>query len=334
MKNGRIEINPTADTRNGLIQLAKNARNLFISSQSCHVFVLSVAKEKAHILRWDRSGFRTTEMFDWTQDDLILPKFLYRLYRPKPSLYAGPGPMTGDDDTISIPTREEREEMCQVLKRLDESRDWHELTRSSRWMKAVIRDDPSPRMVRCFTFDAPLALADRPFGRATRVFRVILEDALQSSGPPPVYALKDTWRQVARRPEIDYYDVYEKWCTLNGVTINRAKCLGSVDLADPDDGRGLPRNFELHRTCSSQLSPRGSPTAASPTTALVGGAATSLSSRDLTVAPPAPDALERHHMRTLHTPVCRPLAEFPSTLTLVSALYDVLKRKYIYSVLQ
>ena len=139
---------------------------------------------------------RTSEMFDWTQDDPVLPKLLYRLYRPKPSLYADPGPMTGDDDTISIPTIEERAKMCEVLKRLDESRDWNALTHSSRWMKAVIRDDPSPRMVRCFTFDAPLALADRPFGRATRVFRVILEDALQSSGPPLVYTLKDTWRRI------------------------------------------------------------------------------------------------------------------------------------------
>ena len=84
--------------------------------------------------------------------------------------------------------------------------------------------------------DASRSTADGLFGRATRVYRVILDE--DSGRPnPPIYALKDSWRQVCRRPEIDYYDAINKYCddpaseVDSELRASMAQCCGSIDLS-------------------------------------------------------------------------------------------------------
>ncbi|KAJ7637519.1 hypothetical protein B0H17DRAFT_1106757 [Mycena rosella] len=160
----------------------------------------------------------------------------------------------------------------------------------SLWVQAVrfSTDDAVPpkrasNPVRCFTIGIPLATSDGLFSRATLVYRVIVEDDADSDNPV-VYALKDAWRQACRRPEVDFYDVIARYCKDNNVVDDEmAKCHGSLDLSVEAPGY----DHDLHKTHSTA------------------------SNRD---------ELERHHMRSLLTPVGVPLNTFQSTKDFARAL--------------
>ncbi|KAJ7081314.1 hypothetical protein B0H15DRAFT_466969 [Mycena belliarum] len=246
-----------ADTnlsRDALVQLAKSARSLLMDTGSCFVFIVSVFDNtRARIFRFDRAGFRASHAFSWTDEPRIFPTLFHRLYNPDDR----PGRMYGEDDTISSPTDD---------------------------------DERKPTVVRCFTIGPIISFSDGLFSRATRVYRVILKEDADSDNPP-VYALKDAWRQGCRRPEVDYYDVIARHCKEKNIDMDAqglARCHGSVDLSDPTDIDNATWDATLHRTCSTQGND---------------------------------DSFERFHMRSLLTPVGRALKTFESTYSLVQALH-------------
>ncbi|KAF8208515.1 hypothetical protein K438DRAFT_275936 [Mycena galopus ATCC 62051] len=149
---------------------------------------------------------------------------------------------------------------------------------------------------------------DGLFSRATRVYRVILREDLMredqmNSEPPRIYALKDAWGQACRRPEVDFYDAIAAHCKNRNVNMNEgmAQCKGSLDLsvraidisAEGTHPEDLPlySDINLHITHSADA----------------GG-------------------LERHHTRTLLTPVGSPLNSFESTKSLAEALCTAVHR--------
>ncbi|KAJ6511958.1 hypothetical protein C8R47DRAFT_1314047 [Mycena vitilis] len=234
------EIGSSDESQKALIQIAKSARSL-LASGYCFVFVVAVIKTKARILRFDRAGYRTTEAFDWTKSTAVIPRFFWRLYNPDRA-DAQPARMYGEDETISIPTAEEKVAMYGVWLEtssfentpVDKRLSLEDATKHSRWVKAR-KDD---RDVLCFTIGPPLSRADGLFSRATRVDRVLIKD----DPTPTAYALKDAWRQLCRRPEKDFYDVIKKYCEDNDLSMDgMAQCLGSVEL-----------NAEGHKTNSAR----------------------------------------------------------------------------------
>ncbi|KAK7048063.1 hypothetical protein R3P38DRAFT_1849816 [Favolaschia claudopus] len=253
-------------------------------------FVAVFQRRMTRIFRFDRAGFSATEAFDWVNHAEVFPTFLYRLYNTRPGL------MVGDDDTISIPSKSEKKAMYDRLcdhAFYNNSEEFSEenMTQDSLWIKAaVFRTKDGKRVaevVRCFTFGPPLSNADGMFGRATRVYRVILE---HDRTKPTVYALKDSWRQACRRPEVDFYDMIETHCTTAGVDMaaaGMAKCRGSLDLAQPTDD--IEWDPLLH----------------------------------ITLDPKKP-GLERRHTRSLLTPVGKPLQTFTSTKALAQALRNAI----------
>ncbi|KAF7296544.1 Protein kinase domain-containing protein [Mycena chlorophos] len=146
-------------------------------------------------------------------------------------------------------------------------------------------------LVHCLTIGPPLFVAKPDSQRETRVYRVVVEEdmetqAVKDGGQPTLYALKDSWREVDRREEVDFYDVVAHYCAKNAIDMDKAglaRCHGSLDLAAP--GPGLPDEWN---------------------TVLEAKAASG-----------------RHHMRTLLTPVGHPIKEFASTKQLIRALYNV-----------
>ncbi|KAJ6512125.1 hypothetical protein C8R47DRAFT_681970 [Mycena vitilis] len=234
------EIGPSDESQKALIQIAKSARSL-LASGYCFVFVVAVIKTKARILRFDRAGYRTTAAFDWTESTDVIPTLFWRLYNPDRA-DAQPARIYGQDETISIPTPEEKRSMYGIwLKTLSYKKtpknkrlSLEDATEHSRWVKAR-KDDKD---VLCFTIGPPLSRADGLFSRATRVDRVLIKD----DPTPTAYALKDAWRQLCRRPEKDFYDVIEKFCEDNDLSMDgMAQCLGSVEL-----------NAEGHKTNSAR----------------------------------------------------------------------------------
>ncbi|KAJ7175363.1 hypothetical protein C8R46DRAFT_891106 [Mycena filopes] len=291
------KINDSDDSRHALVQLAKSARSLLMGLNACYVYVVSVfGSGMARIFRFDHSGFRATNAFEWTTDTgaKIFPTFFYRLYHPKgaPSR-KGPGRMDGHDDTVWTPTQAEKTSIYKALKThpfySTMFSDQKHATSESLRVQVVHVVDKIPQVVACFTIGSALWTSDALFGRGTQVYRVILEKDLKTPNPP-VYALKDAWRQRCRRPEIDFYDVINKYCKENNIT-GMAECHGSLDLS-VSPAPPITWDTSLHQT-------RSTPTDNS--------------------------MLERCHMRSLLTPIGTRLELFPSTKVLVGALHTAIQ---------
>ncbi|KAJ7638292.1 hypothetical protein FB45DRAFT_1023098 [Roridomyces roridus] len=293
-------IRTSVESRKALVQLAKSARSLLMTSGSCHVYIAAVfACTKARIFRFDRSGFSVTESFDFTVHTTHLPTFLWRLYNP---VGYSTVTMLGADDTISTPTDPEKERMREAIHRVSfyNNEQWPdaEITDESLWIYAARYNQATGlEVVKCFTFGGILFRSDGLFGRATRVFRVILEEDADAS-EPTIYALKDAWPQTCRRPEADFYHFIEKYCQQQvdnasdeergqkqTILESIAKCHGSLDLSVAR--HNLDHRAELHVTDPTHSD--GSD-------------------------------LPRRHMRLLLTPVGTPLKDFKSTKSLVGAL--------------
>ncbi|KAJ7457609.1 hypothetical protein B0H11DRAFT_1873602 [Mycena galericulata] len=294
--NAQGQLDQAEGRRHAAVQLAKSARSLLMATGSCHVYVVAVFKvDVVRIFRFDRTGFRASAPFNWLKAPNIFPTFFYRLYNPGTA-----GRMAGEDDTITTPTANEKTEMYNALCKNPFYKDLYpsqeEATDESLWIKAV-RFEPGtrvPQVVSCFTIGPILSHTDGLFSRATRVFRVILQEDADTASPI-IYALKDAWRQECRRPEIDYYDVIAKYCAneadnvdavVSAAMKSMAKCHGSVDLSIVGREPAIPgHNPLLHKTSSA-----------------------------------TGNNFERRHMRTLITPVGAPLRGFKSTKALVQAL--------------
>ncbi|KAJ6584589.1 hypothetical protein B0H19DRAFT_1227282 [Mycena capillaripes] len=292
-KDGNL--NDSEESLKALVQLGKDARNLLMASSSCHVYLVTVfQKGRARLFRFDRAGFRATEAFNWFDEPTIFPTFLYRLYHPD----SGHSRMHGQDDTISIPTDAEKKMVFESLCTHDFYNKMYsseeEATTASLKIKAIRfttgeDNERVSEVVDCFTIGPALSYSDGLFGRATHVYRVVLGDDIVKDAAPPVYALKDVWRQACRRPEIDFYDAIAAYCDNQKIsTAGMAECHGSVDLSVQTDD--VPRTWNpAHHITRSTV-------------------------RD--------DAhFERCHMRVLLTPVGRRLETFKATKSLAEALY-------------
>ena len=114
---------------------------------------------------------------------------------------------------------------------------------------------------------------------ATVVLRVVVEGHEEK-----LFALKDSWRELCRKPEVFFYERIQKhkeelaWVGL-------VSFMGSLDLGEEQGAESS------HHTCSAML--RGGK---------------------------QPDRHDRSHMRTLTYPVSQKLSTFTSTKQLVVAL--------------
>ncbi|KAJ7623561.1 hypothetical protein FB45DRAFT_1031480 [Roridomyces roridus] len=219
--------------------LAKGARNLLMASGSCFVYVVAVfARTKARIFRFDRSGFSVTESFDFTTEKKHLPTFLWRLYNPQG--YSTPL-MRGADDTISLPTEPEQERMRKAVSNIQAYKGWgaEDIDGEHLWIRAARYNSHTGELeiVRCFTFGNILSRSDGLFGRATRVFRVILEEDVDAK-EQDVNAEEPT-REVK---EASGEEREQKQAILDSV----AKCHGSLDLSVEHDNSD--HDPQLHQT--------------------------------------------------------------------------------------
>ncbi|KAK7048029.1 Pkinase-fungal domain-containing protein [Favolaschia claudopus] len=287
------KLKKTKEAEKAIRQIMKSARNLLMTHHGCHVYVVAVFdRSMTRIFRFDRGGFIATQAFDWLTEQESFVTFFYRLYNSKP------GRMVGDDDTVSIPSLDVKKKIFKRIQTLYPKMTFRDATQDSLRMKAVLFDEAAEadresnsKVVNCLTFGPPLSIVDSLFGRATHVYTVILESDLDETvNPPAVRALKDSWRQAIRRPELDFYDAIEYHCLNAEPPVKMegmARCRGSVDLFESKkSSNNWDRN--LHRTLPLEL-----------------------------------ENSVRHHMRTLLTPVGTPLNKFSSPKVLVKALRTV-----------
>jgi hypothetical protein len=156
------------------------------------VFVLGVYGHSARIYRFDRSGVIVSKAFSYTSSPHLLGEFLWRLIHSE-KLSSG---ITGSDNTITPPTKEEAERMLDVVQRHHPGLEINvaEFLQDSRWIVASWsppseNHDSSLARTHCFTFGRALSQSTNLFSRATVVWRVVIEGHKEK-----LFALKDSWR--------------------------------------------------------------------------------------------------------------------------------------------
>ncbi|KAJ7641423.1 hypothetical protein FB45DRAFT_900183 [Roridomyces roridus] len=313
------------DSVNALIQLAKSARSLLMASGSCHVYIATLVHHYARIFRFDRSSFCVTKRFDLTKDFVSFPTFLWRLYNPENKDTCTR--MYGGDDTISTIAADDKDKarMFEALKRNPgySHLNFAEATKDSLWIRAVrfVEREGAARefeVVRCFTFGGILSISDGLFSRATRVYRVVLEEDAEKA-EPPIYALKDAWPQRCRRPEVHFYDFIAEYVRrergkkgnekLGSFFDSFAQCHGSIDLSDLPPLSPAETQKLRHDPCLHGSLP-GVPDHAEV-------------NRDVA------NELARNHTRLLLTPVGSPLKKFESTKSLVQGVLNSINQHRI-----
>ncbi|CAK5279281.1 unnamed protein product [Mycena citricolor] len=309
--------------REAYVQLAKSARNMLLASGGCHIYLLSVVGKAAHIVRYDNSGWTVTPPIHWKEDNTILPRFFLRLYNPPKAPRFGPGRILGDDFTINPLTKAQRKKLKSALARKKSgyasrlAATEGNLTRHSVSMITVqFVDGPAGerqhKLVRCLTFGKPLWVSHGLFGRATKVIRVILECDLKDPDPT-IYALKDSWRQGCRRPEVDYYDVLAHYRKQNPHVLaalkigSVAECHGSLDLS-----LTLPMKLQAAEKWNGKWDAQSHRT----------------SSIDR-LSKEARNILVRYHTRTLLSPIGLRTEKFGCVKDVVQVIYNALTQAWL-----
>ncbi|KAF7308892.1 Protein kinase domain-containing protein [Mycena kentingensis (nom. inval.)] len=299
-------------------QMAKNARNLFIASQRGRVYIISVSKtSQTRIFCFDRAGFIATEEFDWLEDSSQLATFCFRLFNISQANPTRPPCPESVDDTISNPDSATTDFLWKAT-RAHEFYATHEDMQDEAKFKAACLDiiaarrvdaDGRQELIHCLTVGPVIFISDSIFGRATRVYRVVIKSDLDAYHAAPAdnkpelrfYALKDAWREDCRRPEVEFYDFIENYCMqlaeprIDMDEAGMARCIGSLDLSQPGKS-GVNGDWDVRR--------------------------------HVTQFGASPDK-QRRHTRTLLTPVGRDLATFDCQKDLVATLYNAVKHLMI-----
>jgi Fungal protein kinase len=139
--------------------------------------------------------------------------------------------------------------MLDIIQRyhLDLEIDAAEFLQDSRWIVASCsppsesHDSSLPRgRTRCFAFGRALSQSTNLFSRATVVWRVVVEGHEEK-----LFALKDSWRELCRKPEVFFYERIRKYKG-ESAWVGLASFIGSLDLGEEGEESS-------HHTCSATL---------------------------------------------------------------------------------
>ncbi|CAK5269730.1 unnamed protein product [Mycena citricolor] len=240
--------------------------------------------------------------------------------------------MLGDDETItSIPT-----DIHNLFETVLQARNHDPYIRalgsasaptsSSQAIDVAVFDDidernpkanPNRKLVvtKAYTVGSELWHSHSLFGRGTKVQRVILHNDLVLAAKHPekplrFFALKTSWRQRCRRPELDFYDLIWYMATSKSeesialkkkLHINLdyvARCIGSIDMSLETVPNSLRPDGNVSWGTNGH---RTSPWETKKTN------------------------YQRFHTRTIITPIGTPLENFKCTRDLVMGAYDGIK---------
>jgi hypothetical protein len=234
-----------------LAQIAKNGRNILAASGACFCFVIAVYGDMARIYRFDRARAVISPSFNLGSTNVLF-RFLWRIVHPKITpLPDGSIPHTpkllGLDTTVTTLTKEEKTWLRETLINIHKYDNKVAKTRAAQSKKmlamytplAALSGDtnPTPSLKWCYTIGAPLSHSSGLFSRATKVLKVLFRE-----DPNHFFAVKDSWRHVYRKNEIEFYNHIRKRYKSNyppGV----ARALGVIDF-------GVCSDFSGHKTYS------------------------------------------------------------------------------------
>ncbi|KAF9487103.1 hypothetical protein BDN71DRAFT_1478799 [Pleurotus eryngii] len=181
-------------------QLATYAVEFCARQHRTHLFFLYIYYPCARLIRFDRAGALVSERFDFTHDCTPLIRFFSRFSKMTPA-------QRGYDPTVQVADEPETKLARERLK------EWAPDPKYERAVfKMEVYDDqkqggdndskkPKPRK---FLVWGSLADPESPLGRATRGYPALeVTDGLDEAKEAPPMFLKEQWRSIALRPEID-----------------------------------------------------------------------------------------------------------------------------------
>ncbi|OCH92741.1 hypothetical protein OBBRIDRAFT_772767 [Obba rivulosa] len=296
-------------------QLAINARNLLLAHTHTFVFIVGIYGYTARIYRFDRAGCVASPSFNYRENPEIFRTFFWRFVHPVKDC-----PVVGADPTVSRPTEDDYKWASKVLHDKYNEKLPYRARTIGRWL-TIHSTKPGSTPERFLAIELRF-VNPHLFGRATtawialkRTFDDDPEDGLK-------YALKDSWRQLIRRPETVYFehlmdhhgpDIYglpelgiggdlSEWETrewsgklrMNGRVRRSPRLLAKIDgVSLPHHVAAVLSDVTYHKTISARLA--------------------------------AKDARhERCHMRYATKCIGKPLSGFTSTKQLVTVLRDAI----------
>ena len=334
-----------------LVQLAVHARNLMLAHSLTCAFVLAIYGDILRICRFDHSGAVVSQPIniEAIEGVTIVQQFFWHFVHPAEDV-----PFVGWDPTIRKLTPEDQTWLKARLALANFNIEGDiALTKARR---AEVYDDNAgdgPAEPQTYILLKPVDVNGRLFSRATTVWYGIRDARTSIDGHHlvdlpngftaddlRVRIIKDTWRQLARRPETDFYhrlSVIPPEERVGLPSIIRGGDLGEKEVRDWESALyGAPAPTPLtavrHETrLFSPASPLGS--LSSPPASL----SASTSSLQLPVHRPMQQTFtwrqarggkywhrERSHMRFVVGEVGRPITEFKSTKELATAFRDAL----------
>ena len=336
-------------------KLAMSARNLMIAHGLLAVFVLGIYGDDVRIARFDHSCAVVSKPFSLKKDHSLLRQFFWRFAHPINVNI----PFVGWDPTIRKLSADLR---ATVKKRLEEAGVGIP-PEFSQARRALVYESATSTVCKAYVLFKLLDLTSRMFSRATMVWVAIEDnvDLYDHKVPLKRVIVKESWRQIIRKPETEFYQRLDRIpddlrqglprVLLGGDLGERAvaewKAAGgflycddsvSITADDPGSKRAPSASSPLSNTSSSK-SPATPSVSCSSTSSLSDD---SDSESDETVPFPeqqtftwrstkGPDLhyRERSHMRFVIDIVGRPLTSFRSTRELVMAMRDALIGEFL-----
>ncbi|KAH9840169.1 uncharacterized protein C8Q71DRAFT_689700, partial [Rhodofomes roseus] len=179
-----------------LVQLSKSARNILVSQSRLFVFAVGIYGSTARIFRFDHAGAVCTRSFQYGEGNgAVLYEFLWRLNHP----IGEDCDIVGADPTVRLASANTRDEK-RVLHAADIEAT-AETLKACRWITIHPAEN---RPAKKYLVYELLFINPRLFSRATTIWKALeLDEDGEPTGTHVV--IKESWRQLARDPELLYW---------------------------------------------------------------------------------------------------------------------------------
>ena len=334
-----------ADT---IIQLAVSARNLMVAHGLLAVFILGIYGDDVRIARFDHSCVVVSKPFSLRQNNHLLRQFFWRFSHPVNAKI----PFVGWDPTICKLSPA----LLRTLKKRLGDAGVEVPADISKARRALVYESETSTRCKAYILFKLLDVNSRLFSRATMVWVAVEDNAdlYNSKVPLTRVIVKESWRQIIRTSEKEFYQRLNK--IPDNLRIGLPRLLYGGDLGeravaqwkaeggcihyDDDDNVSGAAGGLKDAPSSSPPSSSSSSSHSSTFSAFLGSSLSSLSDDSVSDVPLAfpeqqtftwrssrgqdKDYRERSHMRFVIDIVGRPLTDFRSTQELVTAMRDAI----------
>ncbi|EPT01875.1 hypothetical protein FOMPIDRAFT_1048468 [Fomitopsis schrenkii] len=309
-----------------LVQLAKSARNILVAQGRLFVFVVGIYGHYARIYRFDRAGAVCSDRFNYQKEPSILRRFLWRLTHPTHQNCD----ILGADPTVRLTSTPSDQTEIEAALSAASIEHTEETWKTCRWVTVKGADDGA--QLRYLLYD-PIFINPGLFSRATTVWAGLeVDDDGHPTGLPPredgtsgqpagrQVIVKDSWQQLARRPEAEHYEqIYAS------ISLRVLQSVADADARDNEvEGKAIANAWNEAWVGLAEFV-AGDDLGAEEIKREVEDRVGQQTSTAIYQHSPPHQLYERSHSRTVSKTIGTPLSEFATTKEMVQALMDAIE---------